>query len=99
MKTSIKGHKRFGPFLGCRYIGVHPDAEVVAWLLYIGEPHDGGSLVGVLYNRLNSGPGGGNQWVTRVYGHDHLTNFTGDTWEVAVGELWAHLQQINASAA
>jgi hypothetical protein len=93
MKTTIKGHKRLGRFHGCRYIGVHPDHEVVAWLLYLGEPHAGGTLVGLLYNRLNSGPEGGNQWVARVYGDDHLTNLPADTWEDAVAQLWRHLKR------
>ena len=91
MKTTIKGHKKFGPFHGCRYVGVYPDLEVVAWLLYVGKPHAGGTLVGMLYNRRNSGPEGSNQWVARVYGDDHLTNFAADTWEEAVAQLWTHL--------
>jgi hypothetical protein len=79
----LRGHRRFGPYYACRYVGVDPDrprdanqpddVDVVVWLLYARTPTDESrELTGVLYNRRrDQTEDRGDRWIARVHGSGH----------------------------
>lgn len=97
-----KGHRKFGPYYGCRFVGRSPDSvdpDVVAWLLYAGVPHrEVPAPSGVLYNRCRTPESDrSDRWIARAHGPGHhlqgqdKRHFEGADELEAVKALWEHL--------
>jgi hypothetical protein len=101
----LAGHRSFGPYCGCRYVGrteEHGDVEV--WLLYDGQPHAADvPLVGILYNRITArGTDRIDHWIARPHRPDHQGDanaFEGRDGDAAARELWQALTGGSAAAA